>query len=512
MNNILLQNKINMLTTINSVLYGLRKLKITKKENIPSFLKKIIYIITIILNIVRIIFIKIVYLYIIYFLIKLINGKYNYHMFINYFIFLSVFGSIINSRIISTSKAKYHSIILLNIDSKKYVISDILFNIITTFLFQIITFFLLNQVVSLLPVKYILLLSIFISLIKLVGEWINLLYYKLKHNIILNNTVLYFLILIILISIPTILSITKVFITKNQILTTNIVLLILSIISLTNIIKENNYKKMYKRIININGYSLNDGNSFSKEEIFTINDYEVERKNYKSIYKYFNSIFIKRHNKILLNGVITTSVIIFIIGVSSLILINYSNYNEVVRSIIIKYFMWIFLLIYLINKTQLMTEAMFFNCDRSLLRYDFYREKKVINSIFKERLKSLIYINLLPVVILDIFINLILYLTTTIPVINLILLFISIIMISVFITTHFMCMYYLFEPYDKDSKVKDFRFQIINTFLLVLLFFLSTIKVKIILLSIITIISTLIYCSTLIYLVLKKSHKTFKIH
>ena len=57
---------------------------------------------------------------------------------------------------------------------------------------------------------------------------------------------------------------------------------------------------------------------------------------------------------------------------------------------------------YLINRGSVVTQAMFYNCDHAMLRYNFYREPDVILGLFKKRLTMLIKINLLPAIVIAI--------------------------------------------------------------------------------------------------------------
>ncbi|MBR4618488.1 MAG: hypothetical protein IKO49_04195 [Bacilli bacterium] len=342
-----------------------------------------------------------------------------------------------------------------------------------------------------------------------------MLYYQKKKNLFLNNTILYFSLLFVLISIIIITSMLHVYININILKITNIVLLIVSIISFIYILKIKDYKTIYKRVTNINSYTLNDGSSISKEEIYSINNEykkKVNRYKYKSPYKYFNSIFIKRHKNILLKPILRETIFLLVIGIITVIgvLIN-KRINDIVSFTIMKYFMWLFLIIYILNKTQPITEAMFINCDRSLLTYDFYKEKKVIINIFKERLVSLIIINLLPVIILSTFIPLLLHITVGINIYNMILVFITLTTTSILFTIHSLSLYYLMEPYDKDSRLTDLRYQIINSLLIIILLILVKIKISLNVLTIITISISILYIIISIILVNTKAQKTFKL-
>lgn len=96
--------------------------------------------------------------------------------------------------------------------------------------------------------------------------------------------------------------------------------------------------------------------------------------------------------------------------------------------IYLPYFVFI---MYMINRGTVVTQAMFMNCDHSMLTYRFYRTPKVILALFKERLKTLIGINLIPALVIAIGLPLILFITggTDNP-LNYLVLFVSIIAIA----------------------------------------------------------------------------------
>lgn len=507
---LLLQSEVSSTVNINTRLYQLRKLGLLRKTNINSFTKKIIFLSTLFTELIKRILSTGIYISTIYFIIKKLTGNFNSNIFINVFIFLSIFGAIINSRILKTSKSKYHSVILLNMDCKSYTLSDVFSNIFLTSTIQFFVFILLNSYLKL-SLNSIILLTLFLFLIKIVGEGFNLLYYKIKKNTYLNNTVLYFIVLIILLSSPIILSWFKIYISNEILLYIILGLVLLSIISILEILKVNNYKYIYKRIMNISSYS--DGTVLTKDEIYSINsEYASYVKYNKNPYKYFNNIFMRRHSRILISPIIRETVIllIFFITISIIMYINKTVSNSV-SEIILKYFGASLFIVHILNKTYTTTENMFSNCDKSMLTYDFYKEDYVIKNIFKQRLKSLIKINIIPVVVIGLFIPVLLIISGTKLSLELFLIPIMLIVSSIFFTTHYLSMYYLLQPYDKDSKVKDLKSQILNVLILLILIVLIKININILVLEIVSTIFSLICIGIYLYLVNRNSRKTFKI-
>lgn len=103
--------------------------------------------------------------------------------------------------------------------------------------------------------------------------------------------------------------------------------------------------------------------------------------------------------------------------------------NELLM-ISLPYFVFI---MYCLNRSSSVTQAMFMNCDHSMLTYRIYRTPKVILGMFKERLKTLIVINLLPSTIIGVGFAILLYLTGgTDNQLNYVVLIVSIITMSIF--------------------------------------------------------------------------------
>ena len=461
--NLILQNKVSNRVLLNTRLYQLRKLGLLKNTNLSNFVKNIVFVSTIFTNIIKRLFTKVLYIITIYVIVKKVTGTYNSNILINSFFFLALFGAVINSKILQTSKSKYHNVILLNMDCKSFTLSEVFSSIIFGTIFQFITFIIANSYLKL-SFTTIILLTIFYMVIKIVGEGFSILYYKKTNKTFITNIPLYFTVLGLIFLSLILTSIFKVYISNQVLLYLIIICSVLSIFSIIYMFDINNYKYIYKRIMNIGSYS--DGSQLSKEEIYSINkEYASYVKYNKNPYKYFNNIFIKRHSRILLRPIIRETIVISILAIG-LIVTMFIN-KEMMKEtpiFILKYFNSFFLIIHVLNKTYMLTENMFVNCDKSMLTYDFYKEKKVINSIFKERLKSLIIINSIPIIAISILTVIILIISGYTLNITLFLIPVMFILLSMFFTTHYLVMYYLLQPYDKDSKVKDLKAQITKHF------------------------------------------------
>ncbi|MCI2062535.1 MAG: hypothetical protein LKJ83_07155 [Eubacteriaceae bacterium] len=124
------------------------------------------------------------------------------------------------------------------------------------------------------------------------------------------------------------------------------------------------------------------------------------------------------------------------------------------------YFLFV---MYILNCGRTITQAMFMNCDHSMLAYRFYRQPKVILTLFIERLKYVILINLMPASVIALGLPMLLYLTGgTAEPLNYAVLFVSIMTMSVFFSVHSMVLYYLFQPYNVNLESRSAVYSIVN--------------------------------------------------
>ena len=93
---------------------------------------------------------------------------------------------------------------------------------------------------------------------------------------------------------------------------------------------------------------------------------------------------------------------------------------------------------YMLNRGTAYTQAMFMNCDHSMLTYRIFRTPKVILGLFKERLKTLMIYNMVPALVIAVCLPTLLFITGgTDNIMNYGVLFISIIYEYIFLSSLF---------------------------------------------------------------------------
>lgn len=230
-------------------------------------------------------------------------------------------------------------------------------------------------------------------------------------------------------------------------------------------------------------------------------------------YDYLNHIFFLRHKKTFYKLMIVKTLIV--IGVfTALFAIDMffiDGFGIKITDVIIdRYSMFIIIMYFLCNSEKLI-RSMFYNCDRSLLRYGFYKRGNSLLKMFFLRLRKIIYGNSLPVLALmvGIYIATAIYSPTRIG--EIIPILISILLLGLFFSVHYIFMYYIFQPFSDSLKIKNPFYSIINFIVYLISYLFMRLELSSDrLLPIITTFSV-IYIVLAVSLVYKKGPDTFRI-
>lgn len=512
--------KIDFAYAINSFIYVLKRLPILKNiinDEVYSstILKTIIRILGVILTSARLILYRLIYFFVVYFIAYFISEDTSMS-FLHVYVLLAIMGLIMNVNLLSVSSKKYFSIILFQMDAKKYLMADFLFGIILSFVLNLVGFLVISLFVDI-PLIVVLGLSLFSSLCRTVGEGISIGFYK-KYGYLLTNrygfTIPYILILFGLCFLPLL----NVYITYELFFCLIILMFILSIISLNYILRVNDYKSIYKRI-NTDSAAMNEKHTdaYNRQAMVAIKEKDKIIDNKKIVgkkgYDLFNTIFFERHKEILLRSSKTYSYIIgVVIFVIVLVLIVEPNIFSGFNNFLHTSLGWFVLLMYFINRGAIVTQAMFYNCDHAMLTYNFYREPKTLLKLFEKRLVMLVKVNLLPAIVLAIGIIFLLYFSGGTIFINYITIPLFIILLSVFFSVHYLVIYYLLQPFNKNMEIKKASYSIVSGLTYFVSYTISDVKMSSLLFSIAGLVFTIIYVLVALFLVYKYAPRTFKIN
>ena len=516
--------EIDIAYSVNSFIYMLSKLPIlndliTNDIYKSKVLKKIVVFFGIAFSLARVLFLKFMYFFVIFYLSYHLFPSSMVKSFFHIYFFLTIIGMFINNKLLNTSKKKYFSIVLFNMDATNFFRSNILWNLATSTLLNFIFIYIFVDKLLLSPtIFYCLLLVVFTLSVRILGESLNILFFKKYNYIWYTNTGLYFTILLVLLACC-FLPYLNIFIPIKIIEIITIIFIVISIPALIYLFKIKDYKLMYKSLSQMtNVMDSKHEKDYLKQAMVNVSEKDkktdlklIEKK---QGYDLFNTIFFKRHKEILLRSAKKYAFILLVIYVVlGYLMIRYSNYNNSIAELL-HFKLAIFIIImFFINRGAIITQAMFFNCDHAMLRYNFYREPKIILELFKKRLITVIKVNLIPAVVIGIGnITLLLISNNNYSYLTLITTFLFIISLSVFFSVHYLVIYYLLQPFNKEMEVKKASYSFVTLGTSIISYLLAHLVLTSEILSILGITFVVIYIIIALLLVYKISPRTFKLN
>ncbi len=507
---------------VNTIIYSIKQIPILKrflsdKLYTNKGIKIFAYIISLMYEIVGIFFGKFIYIATMIFLSsRLYKNVPDSRSFVHIFLFLTIIGSYLKTFLFSPSKDKYYALVLMRMDARKFAISDYAYSIIKTvvgFTPLTLIFGLLNKV----PLLICLLLPYFIAAIKLIVTSVILYFYDKTDKLSSGSIPAKISVPLTLILVAAAYGLPYLGITVPVYMFAVIAALIIvcSVFSVKFILKYNNYTYMYKNILSIycNGMDINNTITQITQEAnrkVISDDKSIESK--RKGFEFFNELFVKRHKKILWKPALIISACCMAAFLAAFIGLFLNNdFANGVNKVLIKSLSIFLFIMYLVNRGQPYTQALFMNCDHSMLTFSFYKKPSFILRLFSIRLREIIKINLLPSFIIGFGLSVLLYFSGGTNFINYIIIPVSVISMSVFFSVHNLTIYYLLQPYNTNTEIKSAMYKIITGATYICCYLFMQIHMNSFVFGLIMISFSLIYCIVSCVLVYKLAYKTFKL-
>ena len=513
--------EVDIAYSVNSFIYVLQRLPIFKDlitNDIYSSknLKKIVGSIGILLSLGRVILLKFAYFFAIFYISYRLFPNTMIKSYFHIYFVLTILGIFINNKHLNTSKKKYFSIILFQMDATKYFHANIFWNQTTNLILNSIWIFFFGSMINS-PIMYSITLIVFTFFARLIGEAFNIMFFKKYHYIWYSNTKLYFSILFILLGIAS-LPYWNLFITLKAMSIITMISIPFGILSLIYLLRIKDYKLMYKKL----SQTVDVMNSKNDKDYFKQAMVEVREKDKlidnkkiqgKKGYDLFNTIFFERHKELLSRSARKYSlVLIGIYIVITYLVCTNTKYYEGVSGLLENHLGYFVIVMYFINRGAIMTQAMFFNCDHAMLRYNFYREPDTLLGLFKKRLITVGKVNLLPAFIIGVGNTVLLILTNHKNILMIGSAFLFILFVSVFFSVHYLVIYYLLQPFNKEMEVKKASYSFATLFTYVLSYQMTKLILNSLTLSLIGLGCTILYVGISLRLVYKYAPRTFKLN
>lgn len=454
---------------VNSILYSLKQLPIIKRilpEKLYGVrgLKILGNIISAIWEFIMIFVGKFLY---IAFMIAAILGIYQTNSaatFLHIFFFLTICGGLMNTYLFDPTKDKYYAMFLMNMDAKEYTISNYLYQMIKV-LIGFLPFTCFYGMSVGLPLWIMILCPIFVMMVKTFINSLSLIDFKCTKKVKNENlptSVVWILLLVLLVCAYALPYISIVMPTWLFLIFFGLSLG-LGIFGFYQIFHFPYYRFLYKQLLT-NAPLVIDQTSVRRDASLSQIELDTSLNSTKEGFSYFHELFVKRHRKILTKAIKKQTIVLVGIAIvmSFLVKVNASvaSTTNHLMLVFLPYFVFI---MYMLNRGTTLTQAMFMNCDHAMLSYRIYRKPNVILGLFKERLKTLIGLNLILATVIGFTLALLLFLSGgTSNVYNYFVLFFSILAMSVFFSVHYLVMYYLLQPYNVHTEMKSSTYSVVQ--------------------------------------------------
>lgn len=384
-------------------------------------------------------------------------------------LFLTVIGGMLNTQIFNPTKDKFYAIFLMRINAREYTVINYLYFLVKM-LVGFLVFTLIFGGLAGMGIVACLAVPLYVLEVKLLFTAFSLNDCKRQCKAVNENkpAVWVWVGVVVLMLAAVVPPYFGFALGEKVLLYIAAALLVPSVFALRHILRFDAYRPIYKELLRPENFAVSTDKSAAgaAQQIAMQNKItaDVSSTSNKSGYKYFNELFMKRHARLLTKSAKRITIISAILLAASVTaLYIFPEAKAEVNGILLTYLPYFLFLMYLINRGKVITQAMFMNCDHSMLAYRFYRQPKALLSLFVERLKYIISINLMPAAVIALGLPLLLYVTggTDEP-LNYFLLFISIIAMSIFFSVHNMVLYYLLQPYNVNLESKSAAYGIVN--------------------------------------------------
>lgn len=452
-----------------------------------------------------------------------------------WFIF-AIIGICVNSKLFEPSEDKYYGIMLMRMDSREYILSEMIYTAIRQVVGYILAIVLAIVFLDV-PVITGLALIAFSVFGKIVGCFLKLVCLKNKKDTLHNVLGVVFTLLLITVTVYSLIK--EILVPDYVICIAALAMVALGVLSFIYLWNFKDYKSICKVFLSeksmIKFRQAKSGKTQKKtatqdmaKKLIKVDEADVAAvavdptlTSTASGYKYFNQIFEKRHSSILAKRTKTLCFIILILEIIAVGLVVFfkmrgtdlfDSYTGIVLAMPF--------VMYFINTGEVLASAMFYNCDAAMLTYNFYRKPETIVGVFKERLKTVIKHNILPAVLLAVGFCILILLSPVENTLTQCLTFIILMpSLSIFFSVHRLVIYYLLQPFTVGQEKKSSGYTLVNSATYLVVYFLMQSSnfmlqagVSTISFSVGVFIFSIIYCAIALLLVYKLAPKRFKLH
>lgn len=230
-------------------------------------------------------------------------------------------------------------------------------------------------------------------------------------------------------------------------------------------------------------------------------------------YDYLNAMFFARHRRQLVRPVWYRLAVVgaVLCGALALAVLRPQLAFALGRNLTAMLPSFVFIM-YGITVAEKACRAMFYNCDKDLLRYAWYRTPGVILRCFAIRLRRVaLYNGIVAAALCMVAAVFCLVGGAGIFTADFWLFCTAILLLSLLFTAHHLCLYYIFQPYSESMRVKNPMFNVVNWGMYFLCFLCLQIDVGGLAFTLAVLAFTVVYIAVVMTLVYVRSPKSFRV-
>lgn len=399
---------LKMTYCMNSILYALKQIPLIKRLLPGSLygaegLKVVITILALIWEVISAFLGKFVYLLLMVFLVSGLYGAVPQRdSFLHILFFLTLIGAVMNTYMFNPTKDKYYAILLMRMNAREYTLVNYSYEILKVLVGFLVFGCILGAMVGV-PIWVCVLIPFFVAGCKLfVAAWCLRDYDKTgKAN---NENVLgkfVWIAIALLLAAAYGLPAVGIVIPWQVIAAVMVLALVLGLISIRKIYRFENYRDVYRQIIGDWNIRLDTSKSVVRESNRKLISMDASISSNRKGFEYLNDLFVKRHQKILWRATKRQAVVCLVLfGAAVAASLIFPEFAAGTRELLLRNLPLSAFFMYLINRGTGFTQALFINCDHSLLTYSFYKRPGAILKLFRIRLREIMKINLLPALVI----------------------------------------------------------------------------------------------------------------
>ena len=440
-------------------------------------------------------------------------------LFLYLMVICTVLGGFMNTYMFNPTKDKYYALILLRMDARSYTLVNYGYALIKLAAAYLLFGLLLGGLVDL-PVWQRVLLPLFAVGVKLFAAAYMLRDYEKTGNASNENKVgpLYWAALFLGLAAAFGLPAIGIFLPEAASLIFMGLGVALGAFSARRILRFAFYREMYQELLGDWMDQMDKGGasktaSAARKQSEKAISADTGITSSRNGFEYLNELFIKRHQRILWRAAEKIAFVCLILVLAALIALSlYPEVKTVVNELTMQFLPYFVFILYAINRGTGFTQALFINCDSSLLTYSFYKKPGQILKLFRIRLREIIKINLLPAFVIGAGLAVLLFASggTDNPV-NYAVLVVSVLCMSVFFSVHYLMIYYLLQPYTAGAEMKSGTYKIVMTVTYFVCYLMMRVQMPTFIFGLMTIVFCVAYSVIACVVVYRMAPKTFKL-